>query len=71
MILFIRKDYGPHKTVDPNSLLPTRVHLSTVSVHSGSREGLQHAGSPLIAWIVTASATVTGKVGQRVYVTMF
>ena len=57
----LRTVYGAHRTC-PNSLLPTRVHLSTVSVHLGSREELQHAGSPLIAWTVTASATVTGKV---------
>ena len=60
--LLIRKDYGLHRTTAPSSLLPTRVHPSTVSVHLGSREGLQLASSPLIAWTVTASATVTEKV---------
>ena len=62
IFLFIRKDYGLHRTTAPSSLLPTRVHPNTVSVHLGSREGLQLASSPLIAWTVTASATVTEKV---------
>ena len=60
--LFIRKDYGLHRTTAPKSLCFTHVHPSTVSVRLGSRKGLQLAGSPLIAWTVTASAAVTEKV---------
>ena len=62
MILFIRKDYGLHRTTAHNSSCFTLVHPNTVSVHLVSREGLQLAGLPLIAWTVTASAAVTEKV---------
>ena len=65
MILLIRKDYGPHRMTCSNSLLLTRVHISIVSVHLRSREGLQLAGSPLIAWTVIASAAVIGKVSPE------
>ena len=62
MILFIKKDYGLHKITTPKSLCLTHVHPNTVSVHLVSREGLQLAGLPLIAWTVTASAPVREKV---------
>ena len=60
-LYWFRKVCGPHRTC-PKSLCLTRVHLSTVSVHLRSREGLQLAGLPLIAWTVTVSAAVREKV---------
>ena len=62
MILFIRKDYGLHRTTAHKSLCFTHVHPNTVSVQLVSREGLQLAGLPLIAWTMTASAPVREKV---------
>ena len=62
MILFIREDCGLHGIATPRSLCLTLVHPNTVSVHLVSREGLQLAGLPLMAWTVTASAAVTEKV---------
>ena len=49
MILFIRKDYGLHRTTAHKSSCFTLVHPNTVNVHLVSREGLQLAGLPLIA----------------------
>ena len=64
MILFIRKAYGLHRTTAHKSSCFTHVHPNTVNVHLVSREGLQLAGLPLIAWTVTASAAVREKVGH-------
>ena len=59
-----RKVCGLHRKTTPKSLCLTRVHPNTVSVHLGSKEGLQLAASPLIARTVTASAAVTEKVSH-------
>ena len=59
-----RKDYGLHKITTPKSLCLTHVHPNTVSVHLVSREGLDLAGLPLIAWTVTVSAAVREKVSH-------